>query len=158
MICKTSEPGFSKPTYYIHRVLNAPHLPQLVITCFVRPLIGQNKYTRRALSPCVALAQSGKCLASCFCIFILHFNISTTTVLKYEHTHTHLPDMVVVHPLKEWIGLDLVHTCSTNPVLLLAAEPAQETCSLSVTTAHFTSRLMLFVSFDMFKTGALASG
>lgn len=41
--------------------------------------------------------------------------------------------MVVVHPLKERIGLDLLHTCSTNPVLLLTAEPAHRMTSLSIT-------------------------
>lgn len=37
------------------------------------------------------------------------------------------PDVVVVHPLKERIGLDVLHAHSSDPVLLLAAEPAHNT-------------------------------
>lgn len=41
--------------------------------------------------------------------------------------------MVIVHPLKEWIGLYLLHTCSTDPVLFLTAEPAHNTSLLNTT-------------------------
>lgn len=40
--------------------------------------------------------------------------------------------MVVVHPLKEWVGFDLLHTCCTNPVLLFTTEPAQNASSHQV--------------------------
>lgn len=40
--------------------------------------------------------------------------------------------MVVVHPLKERIGLDLLHACSADPVLLLTAEPAQTKPSVRI--------------------------
>lgn len=57
--------------------------------------------------------------------------------------------MVVVHPLKERIGLDLLHACSTDPVLLLTAEPAHNMCSLNIkhvqqlSTNHLSSLVLL---------------
>lgn len=58
--------------------------------------------------------------------------------VKLSQTKTNMtswlpvPDMVVVHPLEERVGLDLLHSCRPDPVLLLTAEPAgitkQHTC------------------------------
>ena len=37
-----------------------------------------------------------------------------------------VPDVVIVDSLKEGVGLDLLHPCGSDPVLLLTAEPAEE--------------------------------
>lgn len=54
---------------------------------------------------------------------------SSQTYSKFSSS----PDMVVVDSFKERIRLDLLHTCGTDAVLLLAAESVHHICSFSIT-------------------------
>ena len=56
--------------------------------------------------------------------------------IKMSVCQQSLPDMVVVHALKERIGLYLFDSYSPDPVLLLTAEPVHDMCSLNIIHTH----------------------
>lgn len=45
-----------------------------------------------------------------------------------------VPDMVIVHPLKESVSFDLLHSSGSDPVLTLTAEPEVEKTEHQVNT------------------------